>query len=76
MPVYCRRRLAPGREDLSPDVLEAVLTKVLVAGNLPLKFVELPEFQDFCFLLNQDIESWLLGTYTTARSWIIRQFEV
>ena len=43
-PVYRRRRLAPGGEDLSPDVLEAVLTKVLVAGNLPLKFVKLPEF--------------------------------
>ena len=43
-PVYCCCRLAPSGEDLSPDVLEAVLTKVLVARNLPLKFVELPEF--------------------------------
>ena len=43
-PVYRCHRLAPSGEDLSPDVLEAVLTKVLVTGNLPLKFVKLPEF--------------------------------
>src|SRR6266516_1099627 len=53
-----------------------MLTKVLVAGNLPLTFVELPEFRDFCFLLNQDIESWLPGSHNTARSWIIRQYKV
>jgi len=53
-----------------------MLTKVLVTSNLLLTFVKLPEFRDFCFLLNQDIESWLLGSHNTARSWIIRQYEV
>jgi len=75
-PAYRRRRLAPGGEDLSPDVLEAMLTRVLVAGNLPLTFVKLPEFRDFCFLLNQDIESWLPGSHNTAKAWVIRQYEV
>ena len=43
-PVYCCCCLSPGGEDLLPDVLEAVLTKVLVARNLLLKFVKLLEF--------------------------------
>ena len=43
-PTYRRRRLAPGRENLSPDVLESMLTKVLVASNLLLIFIKLLEF--------------------------------
>ena len=43
-PAYCCHHLAPSGEDLSPNVLEAMLTKVLVASNLPLTFVKLLEF--------------------------------
>jgi hypothetical protein len=70
-----RRRLTTGGNSLNPDIVEVLFVKLTTTGNLPLQLVELPEFRDFLYYLNTDIDSWLPKTHHTVKVWLMRQYE-
>lgn len=71
-----RRRLSPSGDTLNPDVLEALFIRLLSTADLPLQLVQHPDFRDFLYYLNSDIDSWLITSHTTAKTWLLRQYEM
>jgi hypothetical protein len=68
-----RRRLNGPTESLQGDPVEILFVRMLASANLPLRLVESPEFRDFVFYLNKDIDSHLPSHHTTITGWITRQ---
>jgi len=69
-----RRKQYPGGDSIEPDMLERYIVKLLVSGDLAFQFIKLPAFRDLCHFLNQDIDTWLPTSPSTAKIWIIRAF--
>jgi hypothetical protein len=70
-----RRRLSPGGESIAPDILEKLVVKLIVNGNLAFNFIELPAFKELCLYLNSDTDSWLPNSHSTAKIWLIRAYK-
>lgn len=68
----CRRLHGP-TESLQGDPVGILFVRMLALANLPLRLVKPPEFQDFIFSLNKDIDSHLPRHHTTIVGWITRQ---
>jgi hypothetical protein len=56
--------------------VEVLFVKLITTGNLPLQLVQLPEFRDFIYYLNPDVEIWLPTSHQTIKTWLMRQYDI
>lgn len=60
---------------INAGALEVLYTRLIVACSLPFRLVECPEFRQFLYYLNKDIDTWLPKNHQTIKIWVMRQYE-